>query len=348
MLRSLALLVLLSALGFRVYSDEPLLLAASMAWAAAVAGIHYRMEKTGRFAFHRTFFFVGLAFFFLVNMHLSVRTEDGILPYCHLSLAGNAMHLGYSQYLSVVNDVWFKYGALSVGVFWLLVVLVNGGGFCGWVCFFGGVDDALSQVLKKPLFRIPGGARTREFQLAVLIFMAFVSFSYMEPAFCLWACPFKIEGAILNQNSPLVGMQMASYIFIGVVFLLVLPVLTRKRTFCNTICPFGAIPPLVSGITPYKITVDPKRCIRCGKCVDACPSFAIDVGKKSAATNRYCTRCLRCVGVCPEEAITSTLFHRKASGLLPFVSMAFGGALAIFYVPGAVKALFDLAMSVFS
>ena len=319
------------------------MLAASLGWAMFVAALHFRMERTGRFAGYRTFYFAGLAVFFLLNMHAGARGEEGVAPYCHLSLAGNVLNAGYNQALSIFSHDYFRYGALSVGVFWLLVVAVNGGAFCSWVCFFGGVDDSLSQVLKKSLFRIPGGARVREFQLAVLIFLAFLSFAYMEPEFCLWLCPFKVTDEILNPNSPARALQIGTYVAAGAVLLLLLPVLTRQRTFCSTLCPFGALPPLVRWLTPYRVTVDPRRCVKCGNCARECPRFAMELDRKSARANRYCTACLRCVKVCPEDAIAPTVLGRRPSRIMPLVSMLLGGALAQFYVPGGIAALVRLA-----
>lgn len=319
------------------------MLAASLGWAAFVAGLHFRMERTGRFSFFRTFYFAGLAVFFLLNMHFTVRSENWLAPYCHLSLAGNVLHVGYNQFLSAFSHDYFRYGALSVGLFWLLVVLANGAAFCGWTCFFGGVDDSLSQVLRKPLFRVPGGARVREFQLAVLVFIAFLSFAYMEPEFCLWLCPFKVTGEILNPGAPALAWQTGAYVAVGIVVLLVLPVLTRQRTFCSALCPFGAIPPLARGLSPYRVAVDPDRCARCGKCLEACPSFAMEMTRNSARTTRYCTSCLRCAAACPEGAITTALASGRPSRIVVLVSMLLGGALAQFYVPGGVAALVRLA-----
>jgi len=347
-LRSLVLLALLGSLGVVLHATDTGALIASIAWAGTVAFLHFRMERTGKASLHRTFYFGSLAVFFLLNMHTAPRGEEWLAPYCHLSLAGNVLHVGYNQLLSIFNNAWFKYGVLSVGIFWLLVVFVNGGAFCGWVCFFGGVDDSLSQVLKRRLFRVPGGTRVREFQLALLIFIAFISFAYMEPEFCLWLCPFKIKGDILNPNSAAVGLQTAAYISVGIVLLLALPVVTKQRTFCSTVCPFGAIPPLFRWMTPYRVTVDREKCERCENCVNACPSFAMEMGVKSARVTRYCTSCLRCIPVCPAGAISTTLFDRKRNGwLLPLVSMAFGGALAQFDVPGGVVAVVRLAGSMF-
>ena len=104
-MRSLGLLALLAALSVTVYASAPGPLVVSLAWSGLVAFAHFRMDRTGKTSLHRTFYFAALALFFLLNMHLSGKTEESVAPYCHLSLAGNLVHIGYNQYLSIVNNV---------------------------------------------------------------------------------------------------------------------------------------------------------------------------------------------------------------------------------------------------
>jgi ferredoxin len=205
------------------------------------------------------------------------------------------------------------------------------------VCFFGGIDDFFSRALKKPPLKLSGGRKWRVFQLASLVFFASMSFVYMEPLFCKWACPFKATAEILNQDSPAVALQTTVFLILGSVFLVILPLLSGKRTFCSAVCPFGAIPPLLERLNPYKVTAGGK-CTGCGTCESVCPSFAIERDEGRYRPNRYCTSCFKCVDSCPAGALRPTLFHMKESGLLPFVSMAFGGALSLFYVPGGALA----------
>jgi nitroreductase/NAD-dependent dihydropyrimidine dehydrogenase PreA subunit len=49
----------------------------------------------------------------------------------------------------------------------------------------------------------------------------------------------------------------------------------------------------------------PEKCIRCGECVTACPSFVIETVNEIAAVKRgqWCIGCGHCAAVCPTEAL---------------------------------------------
>jgi len=343
MVRAIILFLLLVALDIRVYRAEPAALAVGLGWAMAVSAGWWWMERRGKLPLYRQLYFALLAVFFLMAMHLPKGMGRDFTPYCHLALAGNAARLVHTQFLAFAGGTWAKFGALSLGVLWLAVVLAVGGGFCSWVCFFGGVDDGMSRLPRKPILRIPGFIRPREFQLVLLAFLAFISFTQMEPEFCRWLCPFKLKTEILDPSDRAYVFQVGAFAAVGILFLVVVPLLTGKRAFCSAICPFGAIPPLLRWLNPHRVSIEKGGCKRCGACADACPSFAIERNGGKYGVNRYCTSCLRCVPACPRGGIHLTMAGRKEGRFLPFVSLCLGGALSMFYVPAGVLALARVA-----
>jgi len=55
--------------------------------------------------------------------------------------------------------------------------------------------------------------------------------------------------------------------------------------------------------SPEILTLD-RNCIKCGKCVEACPQDAITMTESGRSIDRNkCDRCLECALVCPAEAI---------------------------------------------
>ncbi|MEG1934269.1 MAG: 4Fe-4S binding protein [Kiritimatiellia bacterium] len=116
--------------------------------------------------------------------------------------------------------------------------------------------------------------------------------------------------------------------------LLVIALLTfwRRRVFCNTLCPVGALLACGSAMAPLGLRFT-DRCIHCGKCVAACPAGCLD---PSTATidNGRCIRCLACTAVCPVGAITfgrnaGCHFPDRRTFLKAGAALTLGGALGV-------------------
>ncbi len=60
-------------------------------------------------------------------------------------------------------------------------------------------------------------------------------------------------------------------------------------------------------------TIDQKKCINCGTCVEKCPSGAVDLDKKKM-DSRKCIACMGCVNNCPAGAVNMTFWGRRMYG----------------------------------
>ena len=54
--------------------------------------------------------------------------------------------------------------------------------------------------------------------------------------------------------------------------------------------------------------IELQRCDRCGRCVEQCPTGAVEMGSAGPSVVRPadCSYCARCDAICPQEAITCT------------------------------------------
>jgi ferredoxin len=52
------------------------------------------------------------------------------------------------------------------------------------------------------------------------------------------------------------------------------------------------------------ISIDKKKCIGCGDCVDVCPVEALSIENEKAVVNDECIDCGACVNTCPNDAIS--------------------------------------------
>jgi len=326
------------------------LLIARFAWVAALAGMAYRVFVTGRIGRWRSVFFIILAWAFIVQFKANLIGLTGRafiaqdiqeVPYCHIAIASSFLNHVYQQYLALMSGVWQTWSPLTWGALWLVITLVLGQAWCSWACFYGGLDAGFARIRRKPLVKwnqLPRGLR--ELPAAILVAMLLLSLVVLKPVFCLWVCPLKLGTGFLDPNTTTRQVQLAIFILIGVIFLVVLPWLTKKRAFCGLICPFGAWQAFFGQVNPYRVAIKPEACVQCQLCVKACPTFAIDTqGLKEHKVSPYCNRCGECMDACPTGAIDFSVGWKRPLALAPGVArIAF--LLSAWLVAGAVSLLF--------
>jgi len=82
---------------------------------------------------------------------------------------------------------------ISIGLFWLAFALLFGRGWCSWLCFFGGIDQACAAAAKRPRLKAESLSRSwRLFPYALLLFLILVAVAALYPIYCAWICPLRI------------------------------------------------------------------------------------------------------------------------------------------------------------
>jgi polyferredoxin len=219
----------------------------------------------------------------------------------------------------------------------LLLTLVRGRMWCGWLCPLGTVLDLFS------LARWRGGGvsppeswRQLKYGLLITILFAalFANLTLMifDPftilfrtlSVSLWPAVDQlvtVTEATLYRVAPLrsavsafdglvrprvLPAQPAFYryailyagLFLGIVALNLL----ASRFWCRYLCPLGAMLGLVSKISLKRREVN-ERCQECDACVGACPTGTIDRERGYSSDPGECTVCLNCQETCPYGAI---------------------------------------------
>jgi ferredoxin-type protein NapH len=105
-------------------------------------------------------------------------------------------------------------------------------------------------------------------------------------------------------------------LFVGLV--IILPILSRRRTQCGLFCPMGAFQSFSNKVNPFEIRIDRNQCKDCSKCIRDCPTFSLDAQSVASGRTRIsCVKCGKCVDTCPSGAVG---FHIK--GTMPHAKPA--------------------------
>lgn len=202
----------------------------------------------------------------------------------------------------------FSVGFYAFG-FVLALGVIFGRAICGFICPFGLIQELLHKVpspkrrIYKPLTYI----KYVLLAVFVLLMPALVtnSFGIGAPAFCEYICPAgTLEGGIpMLLTHPELKAQLGGIFALKAIILIatVVGCIVCCRFFCKVMCPLGAIYGLLNKVSFYRVHVDQKGCISCGKCASVCP---MDVDPVSKPDSAECIRCGKCAAACPKQVIT--------------------------------------------
>ncbi|HOE62424.1 MAG TPA: 4Fe-4S binding protein [Candidatus Sumerlaeota bacterium] len=192
----------------------------------------------------------------------------------------------------------------AIGTLLLIGVLV-GRLFCGWVCPFGLLQDLLYRIPGKK-FSLPAWASSIKY--LILVFMVFLIPFFLGEltmfSFCR-ICPsatlqVSLPDIISSGTVRFSGAMMARW---GVLAAVIYFAIKSSRSFCKAICPIGALMAVLNYISFWKIKLKSETCVSCLKCDKSCPT---DVRPSTRARNNIpvnraldCIVCHDCMKGCP-------------------------------------------------
>ena len=272
----------------------------------------------------QTVFAVGFCIAFISDLYTergsmaitSQALSNSELPFCHIAIPQVLLPLLVTKNIIFPARIAGHYAAVSSMILiWLVCTLTLGRGWCSWVCFYGGWEEGFSHVSKKQRLKLlPKNKELREFHFGFLFFIILASLCELACIYCEWFCPFKLvtEFSPINSIPSLIATVMFIGLFLGLV--VVLPILTKKRTQCSTLCPFGAFASLTDRFSLFQMKIDSEKCSSCMKCASVCPFSAIDIKTiqdKKGHPELTCAKCGECVAACPQKAISYSLRFGK-------------------------------------
>ncbi len=305
--------------------SEPLQGIAFLLTLGFLTACFFLMVKTGRTDKYRALLFVTMAVCFIVTFGtnlLEVRgsmalteanTIDGETPFCHMVIPMVIIPAALTRTIIFPGSLLKGFANIaSMIVIWLAASLALGRAWCSWGCFYGGLDEGFSRLTKRPLIKKIDPLWTY-LPFAVLLAVVLLSALALSPVYCEWLCPYKAvtEFAAITSITTLVQTIIFVLLFVGLV--IVLPLLTKRRTQCGLFCPFGAMQSFTNKLNVFAVRIDREKCLDCGRCIRECPTFSLDEQSVKAGRARLtCAKCGRCVDVCPRDAVS---YHLKGTRL---------------------------------
>lgn len=265
-------------------------------------------------------FFILLAFYGI--SHQVVGGGPAGTPSIHAYCPFGGLATAYTYFTSgeFLRKLYYSNFILLGAV--VLLAVVTGAGFCGWICPFGAFQEWLSRLGKKVFgktLELPQGLDkslkyAKYLVLAVILFFTYKTgklvFEDYDPFFALFH--FKFEGLTFGI----------------VVLLLLIPVsLFFRRAWCRYFCPLGAFLSFFNWMSRFKIIRNVDTCIECGACRRAC-QMAIQVEKVEKVPETHCIKCLECVEACKTEGALTL----KAPRFIPSPKFALPVVILILFL----------------
>lgn len=190
----------------------------------------------------------------------------------------------------------------------LVATVLIGRFFCGYVCSFGFLGDAVyaaGDALAKKLGvkRKPLPAKL-ELVLRGLKYVVLVA-----------VCALVLMGfyTTVNSNSPwtvfgkLANLSVSGVTALGTVLLalIVVGMLLKERFFCEFLCPLGALFSLMPTLPTGRMRRQRPKCRKnCAACKQQCP---VGIEPKGGVLAGECIMCGECAEVCPQKNVTCGL-----------------------------------------
>jgi ferredoxin-type protein NapH len=228
---------------------------------------------------------------------------------CALNLGNFVLMSPLELILLMLSTKTFLLTWLVSGVTVIVVIMVFGRFFCGWVCPVGALLE-YSHIITEKNHRKTVGVLNKNWEKYAVLFAvlsAALLFDFSAPY--LFSPPSSVYRALFEIVSR--GIVAVDLTVILLFFVIDLLAVHYGRSWCNTICPLGTVISGFSLINLFKPKVDQKKCIdfdfNCLNCERVCP-MRIPVTRANRWTMMECNKCLKCWDQCPVDAIKMELF----------------------------------------
>ncbi len=226
--------------------------------------------------------------------------------------------------------------SFAFALFTVIVTVVFGRIFCGWICPLGAVHQSLSFIFKKTKFLKPPKEEKKSLSWKYFILIIVLSgalfgldlagyldpLSFLTRSFSVSVFPAaayalsSLNGIIYEIGLTSIGRSLFQLLenwtfnvtfihgfLVGLLFLGALALNAWKERFwCRYLCPTGALLGFLSRWNVLKLRIDEEKCIQCGLCTQHCETQANPFPREKWKSAE-CVYCETCASICPTGAI---------------------------------------------
>ncbi|HSO70048.1 MAG TPA: 4Fe-4S binding protein [Arachnia sp.] len=187
---------------------------------------------------------------------------------------------------------------IVLGLAVLAATLLVGNVFCGWICPWGAVQDALSWVrgrlhLKawQPPADLDRWLRHGRFVvLGVVVYFSVTTAKLWFADFDPYVQTFGLGWVFNIGEASAVGLTIVGLVLLGS--------LVIDRMWCRYLCPLGAVFSVVGHLSFLRIRRTAATCTDCTLCDRPCP-VGLSVSTSNPKVSTDCIGCMDCVTTCP-------------------------------------------------
>lgn len=194
----------------------------------------------------------------------------------------------------IIESIFNKSLTFTNAALAILMFVVFGGFWCGWLCPFGNLDYFISKIgeylIPKRILKRFVLPKTVDEWLGYLRYFFIIPFAYAGIA---------VSGMFGNTLMETLGYTLARYgihiyFLIKIVTILLIP-LCMPRFFCRYVCFHRALANIINKILPmWKIQREETTCTSCSKCNTSC-EMGLPISTLKHASASDCLFCFDCL-----------------------------------------------------
>ncbi len=202
----------------------------------------------------------------------------------------------------------FLLAALVSSLVLIIVTILTGRLFCGWICPIGTILEHGGKLVPRTSRRLPLESRNIKYGLLAAIILGAAIFRYA--VFCS-ICPIGVACRAVSFRGLVLSPELLVLLF------LLLAEAYERRFWCKYLCPVGALLGLIAKFKIYRLKINPDKCVTCKRCLKECKNNQMDIlcpelFEVGLVRNDECNFCLQCVESCTKNAIeVVSVFDKK-------------------------------------